>query len=368
MNTSAAAATTAAELTLHGEPARFAGGLHEIAPATWAYLQPNGDLGESNAGFVVSGENSLLVDTLWDVPLTRKLLESAADAGVPFPQTVFNTHSDGDHFWGNQLVSQAEIVSTSTAKRLMHFDPPAEMRRMRASGIVGGAIGTLPLPVVGIVKWPGLPRIPLREMAGLMKPFDWNGIDLTFPDRTFDGRESVKVGEREVELIEVGPAHTLGNAVAWVPDVKVCFAADILFIDCTPIMWAGPVASWIAALKTVLELPAEIYVPGHGPVCGRAEVETLLTYFEWVRDEGVARLERGIAPVKAARELLLSGEFESLPWAGWDDPSRLVVTLITERHRRDGGEDHLRGAARSRAVAQMQIVKDALARKRRAGA
>lgn len=358
--------TLSAELTLHGEPARFAGGLREIAADTWAYLQPNGDLGESNAGFVVSGEHSLLVDTLWDVPLTGKMMDAASGAGIPWPQTVFNTHSDGDHFWGNQLVAEAEIIATATAKSLMHFDPPAEMRRMRSAGLAGGAIGVLPLPVVGIVKWPGLPRIPLREMAGMMKPFDWNGIDLTFPDRTFEGREKIGVGEREVELIEVGPAHTLGDAVAWVPDVQVCFAADILFIDCTPIMWAGPVASWIKAIETVLALDATIYVPGHGPVCSRAEVETLLQYFEWVRAEGVGRLERGVAPVKAARELLLSAEFEGLPWASWDDPARLVVTLITEQHRRDGGEHHLHGGARSRAVTQMQITKEALARKRKA--
>lgn len=356
----------AGETTLHGEPAHFAGGLQQIAEDTWAYLQPNGDLGESNAGFVVSGEHALLVDTLWDVKLTQKMLDAASDAGIPWPETVFNTHSDGDHFWGNQLVAQAEIISTATAKGLMHFDPPAEMRRMRASGLAGGAIGALPLPVVGIVKWPGLPRIPLREMAGLMKPFDWNDIELTFPSRTFDGREQLTVGERAVELIEVGPAHTMGDAIAWVPDVKVCFAADILFIDCTPIMWAGPVASWIKALKTALDLNAETYVPGHGPVCGRAEVETLLSYFEWVQSEGVGRLERGVPAFKAARELLLSDEFERLPWAKWEDPTRLVVTLLSEQHRRDGGEGHLHGMARSRAVAQMQRTKVDLQRKRKA--
>lgn len=359
-------ATATEELTLHGEPARFAGGLTQLAPGTWAYLQPNGDLGESNAGFVSDGEHCLLIDTLWDVPLTQKMLDAASDAGVPWPETVFNTHSDGDHFWGNQLVAQAEIIATSTAKSLMRFDPPAEMRRMRASGLAGGAIGTLPLPVVGIVKWPGLPRIPLREMAGLMKPFDWNDIELTFPTRTFDGRKTLSVGDRTVELIEVGPAHTLGDAIAWVPDVKICFAADILFIDCTPIMWAGPVTSWIEAIDTAQALGAETFVPGHGPVCGPGEVAALREYFEWVSAEGVGRLERGVSPTKAARELLLSNDFEELPWARWDDPARLVVTLITEQHRRDGGEGHLRGAARSRAVAQMQMTKDALVRKRKA--
>src|SRR3954452_2564230 len=59
------------QTTLFGQPAAFEGGLHEVAAGTFAWLQPNGDLGESNAGLIVGAGASTLVDTLWDVPLTR---------------------------------------------------------------------------------------------------------------------------------------------------------------------------------------------------------------------------------------------------------------------------------------------------------
>ncbi|MBK5231290.1 MAG: MBL fold metallo-hydrolase, partial [Thermoleophilia bacterium] len=136
-------------LTLHGEPARFTGGLRSVAAGTWAWLEPNGDLGESNAGFVVSGEHVLLIDTLWDLPLTQRMLDAARAAGIARPETVFNTHSDGDHVWGNQLLAGAEIVSSTKAKQLMTLDPPNEMRRMQRGGKLLGAIGSLPLPLVG---------------------------------------------------------------------------------------------------------------------------------------------------------------------------------------------------------------------------
>jgi hypothetical protein len=62
--------------------------------------------------------------------------------------------------------------------------------------------------------------------------------------------------------------------------------------------------------------------------------------------------------------MLLDDQFESLPWAAWDDPERLVITLCTEGFRREGGEGHLAGAGRSRAILQMQLTKTALERRR----
>jgi glyoxylase-like metal-dependent hydrolase (beta-lactamase superfamily II) len=327
------------ERALHGEPARFERGFQRLGEGTWAWLQPNGGLGESNAGLVASGEHVLLVDTLWDLALTRRMLTEARGLVDAAPETVVNTHSDGDHVWGNQLLAGARIVSTATAKDLMTLDMPRDLRRLKRLGRVIRPLG--------------------REMA----PFDWSEVELTLPNETFEGELSVAVDEREVRLIEVGPAHTAGDAVAWVPDVSVCFAADILFIGCTPITWAGPIASWLAAIERISSLGATTFVPGHGPVCDQVAVDLLREYLEWAGVEGGSQLDRGVAPAKAAREMLLSGEFASLPWAGWDDPARLVVTLSTERFRREGGEGHLGGFGRTRAILQMQRLKAELERR-----
>ena len=343
-----------APLTLHGRIPRFAAGYREVGKDTWAWFQPNGELGESNSGLIVCGDQALLVDTLWDLKLTQRMLDAARELVDLTPQTVVNTHSDGDHVWGNQLLPGARIIACETAAKLMEFDTPKELRAMQKGGNVIGAIGKLPLPVIGTLKLGGLPRLPLREMGEQFKPFDWSDVVLTRPTETFSGELTVLVGERTVELIEVGPAHTGGDSVVWVPDVKVCFAADVLFIGGTPIMWAGPVAGWLKALERISQLGAESFVPGHGPLCGQAEVDLLHDYFEWVQREGVGQLDRGIAPVKAARKLLLSDEFDSLPWSKWDDPSRLVVTLCTEQYVRGGGKGHLLGAGRTKAIVQMQ--------------
>lgn len=325
-----------AERTLHGEPARFARGFQRLGEETWAWLQPNGGLGESNAGLIASGGHVLLVDTLWDLALTQRMLAEARGLVDAAPEVVFNTHSDGDHVWGNQLLAGARIVSTAKARALMTLDTPRDLRRLKRLGKVLGPLG--------------------RELA----PFDWSDVDLTLPNETFEGELSIEVGERRVELIEVGPAHTAGDAVAWVPDASVCFAADVLFIGCTPITWAGPLAGWLAAIDRISSLGATTFVPGHGPVCDQEAVDLLRHYLEWAQAEGGALLDRGVAPAKAARELLLSSEFASLPWSTWDDPARLVITLSTEAYRRNGGQGHLTGLGRTRAILAMQRLKSKL--------
>ncbi|MDH4364808.1 MAG: MBL fold metallo-hydrolase, partial [Acidimicrobiia bacterium] len=91
-------------------------GLHEVADGVFAYLQPDGGWGWSNAGLVVGDEDSLLVDTLFDLKLTAEMLEAMALHTGPRPiRTLVNTHANGDHCFGNQLVTGAEIIASAAA-------------------------------------------------------------------------------------------------------------------------------------------------------------------------------------------------------------------------------------------------------------
>ena len=94
---------------------KFTKGLHDIGNGSYAYLQPDGGWGWSNAGLITDGDEALLVDTLFDLKLTREMLDAMRDAT---PQandigTLINTHSNGDHTFGNQLVEGAEIIASA---------------------------------------------------------------------------------------------------------------------------------------------------------------------------------------------------------------------------------------------------------------
>jgi glyoxylase-like metal-dependent hydrolase (beta-lactamase superfamily II) len=100
------------------------------------------------------------------------------------------------------------------------------------------------------------------------------------------------------------------------------FTGDLVFHGGHPIVWAGPVASWVDACDRLLALGATTVVPGHGPVGDRRAVEDQRGYFEWLLAEGTPRLTGGMAPLDAARDL------RGGPYDGWGEAERLVANLI----------------------------------------
>ena len=95
--------------------------------------------------------------------------------------------------------------------------------------------------------------------------FDFEGIEAALPNRTFIGGLDLAVGGRRVSLVEVGPAHTAGDVVVYLPDEGVVFTGDILFHGGHPIVWAGPVSNWIAACDRILALNPVTVVPAMDP-------------------------------------------------------------------------------------------------------
>ena len=256
--------------------------LDEVADGCLAYLQGDGGWGWSNAGLIVGDGVSLLVDTLFDSELTRTMLDAMSDHVRSAPiATVVNTHANGDHCYGNSVVAEtATIVASSAAAREMEEVPPALLAALNNDP---GAAGDL-----------------FRSFFG---EFEFDGIEMRLPDRTFDGRLELDVGGRSVELIEVGPAHTAGDTIVVVPDAQTVYTGDILFIGGTPIVWAGPLSNWIAACDLMLGMDVDTVVPGHGPVTDEAGVTAVRDYLTFVEREAGDRHAAGMDAFDAARDL-----------------------------------------------------------------
>jgi glyoxylase-like metal-dependent hydrolase (beta-lactamase superfamily II) len=283
-------------------------GLHEIGNDCYAYLQPDGGWGYSNAGLVVGNGQSLLVDTLFDLKLTASMLETmkAVTANAPIG-TVVNTHANGDHCYGNQLVKDANIVASAATAHEMTEVPPAMLAALNKAP---GEVGDL-----------------FRSFFG---DFEFDGIDLALPTQTFTGQLTVKVGERDIELIEVGPAHTAGDTIAYVSSAQTVYTGDILFIGGAPIVWAGPLENWIAACDLINSLDVDVVVPGHGPLTDKAGVSRVREYLSFVLTEASARQEQGMDAFDAAREIcadILGDPNKS--FATWKEFGRISVNVDT---------------------------------------
>jgi glyoxylase-like metal-dependent hydrolase (beta-lactamase superfamily II) len=278
-------------------------GLSEVGDGLYAYLQPDGGWGWSNAGLVVDGEHTLLIDTLFDLRLTEQMLGEMRRA-VPAAKhidTLVNTHANGDHCYGNELVGDSVIVASERTAAEMTELPPAAMAALVEQAPQLGELGSFFLRCFGA--------------------FDFAGIELTLPQQTFSGELALQVGDRELVLLEVGPAHTRGDTLVHVPSERVLFTGDILFSGAHPIAWAGPVSNWIAACERIVGLDPAVVVPGHGPTSGLAEVRELKAYFEYLYEQARLRHAGGLSALEAARSMRMDR------WADWGEDERLVVNI-----------------------------------------
>ena len=276
-------------------------GVTEVADGVFAYLQPSGQWGYSNAGLVAGAGTSLLVDTLFDLRLTQLMLDDLAPLvdGRPIGAVV-NTHANGDHTYGNQLLGDVRVIASEAAAREMDEVPPALLHALKQRDL--GEDGN-------------------RFIADAFGPFRFDDITPVPANETFTTTHQVDLGVHTVELERVGPAHTAGDVIAHVPDAGVVFTGDILFNGGTPIIWAGPVANWSAACRRIRALEPSVVVPGHGPLTDADGMLALEGYLDWLTAEVAARAGSGMSAVEVAWDIDASG------YRDWSDSERLVINV-----------------------------------------
>ena len=285
---------------------QYTRGLHDLGNDIYAYLQPDGTWGWSNAGIITDGEASLLIDTLFDLRLTSEMLDTMRRAlpAASHIDMLVNTHANGDHCYGNELVADAQIIaSRRTAEEMVEGISPERFAMLLKQAPHMGAVGAY--------------------FQHCFDKFDFENITLTPPQQTFEGELTVQVGNKMAHLIEVGPAHTRGDTLVHIPAERVVFTGDILFIGGHPIMWAGPTANWLQALDRILAMDVDVIVPGHGPITDKQGVAQLKSYFEYIYGETRKRYEAGMPLSEAAQDIPLDR------YATWTDGERIAVNVAT---------------------------------------
>jgi glyoxylase-like metal-dependent hydrolase (beta-lactamase superfamily II) len=100
---------------------------------------------------------------------------------------------------------------------------------------------------------------------------------LTWPTTTFNGKMTVWLGKRRVDIRQLGRAHTAGDAVVHVPDQNVMFTGDIVEAHSACYCGDGHFAEWGATLEAIRAYDLDAIAPGRGDaVMGRAAVNGAL--------------------------------------------------------------------------------------------
>ncbi|MDR3421018.1 MAG: MBL fold metallo-hydrolase [Xanthobacteraceae bacterium] len=292
-------------------------GLHDIGHGCFAYLQPDGSWGWSNAGLVTDGDQTLLVDTLFDLPLTAAMLKTMREA-VPAARKIgklVNTHANGDHTFGNQLVEGAEIIACRECAKEFAEAPPSMLVAFETGWKTLGDGGAF-----------------FHEVMG--SRFDWRGVVPTPPTTLFDKTMEVTVGDKRLHLTHLGSAHTRGDILVHVPADRVLYTGDLLFAGGHPVIWEGPIGNWIKACDYILGLDVDVIVPGHGPISEKPAVRELKSYFEYIAREARTHFDNGVPAGVAAEKI-------SLDRFAWLDPERIVINVASLYREFSGSKEPL---------------------------
>ena len=264
-------------------------GLQEIAPNVFAYIHSQARADICNSGFIVGDDDVMVIDAMMVASMVRPYMEEIRKVTDKPIRYVVNTHHHVDHCFGNQFYLPAEVVS--------HLG-------CRESMITTGAdVQTLSQ------RWP-----QYRE--------DWVQTRLTPPNITYKDKMVVHLGDRVIELLHPGPAHTYGDTLVYLPQEKVLFTGDVAFYYLTPLARDGHISNWIRVGNAILRhLDVTTLMTGHGPVTNKEVVSKTLGYLRLIKRTSRLYFQRGASVEEASRGIRL-GEY-----ADWEEPERVMVNV-----------------------------------------
>ena len=202
---------------------------------------------------VVTGEGVVVVDGQGDVPQTQLMIDNIGKL-TPLPIKYVVIASDHtDHVGGNTAFKEA-------------------------------------FPNVVFISSPASQKV----LADKPNP----------PTITVSEQRSLRLGGPQIEILNLGRAHTGGDLVAWLPDSNVLFLGEVYLRDVFPAMRSAFPSEWVATIRRAQTMNASWYIAGHGfideaPVM-RRELQEAREALSYVIDEAKRLREAGHACESAA--------------------------------------------------------------------
>lgn len=239
------------------------------AALTARQLKPNVweiEGGGGNTTVVVGTNGVIVVDAKTTADQGRQLVAEVAKITPKPITTVFLTHSDGDHVNG--------LAGFPAGLKIIAHE---NNKKEQDTALAGGGRGAPPAD-----------RLPTQV--------------------TTRNRESLTIEGIRVEAIHVAPAHTSGDLVVYFPDQRVVATGDIIAAnraDDNPNIHLeknGSTSGWITFVTEIAKLDADQFVPGHGPMQTKADIQTKLRVVDAKHAKIAAMVKDGksLAEIKAA--------------------------------------------------------------------
>ncbi len=261
-----------------------------------------------NAGVVVFERAALVFDTHFTPEAGREFLAQIRSITSKPVRYVVNSHFHPDHTHGNQAFNDALFIgSTITRRDVLNVDL-ASMNRAVATA--QGQLEKLRRDTAQDTA--AAQGQHLRDLKSRQDYLDTMSRQKIIPPVvTLDDSLIIQDGKSEVKLCWLGSGHTEGDTVLFLPREKIAFLGDLFFNEAIPNVQDACMLDWIKTLRETLKLEADKFVPGHGPVGSRKDVETFLGYLEEIKSLVESAIAGGSNMEQATREIQVPEKYSS---------------------------------------------------------
>ena len=194
------------------------GTLRQLMPGHYVFSSTS-----FNSGVIATAEGVVVLDALSSEAIARQERQAIADVIKQPVRYLVSSTFHNNYTWGN--VAYSDVIKIGHED--YRTDLLAQMKRDHASAEEQKA---------------RLPQITYRD------------------------RLTIHLGGKEIQVLYLGKGHTRSDSIIFVPQDRIAYVSELFFSDQFLYINDGYGVSWLKTLDAVEALPADILVPGHGPI------------------------------------------------------------------------------------------------------
>jgi glyoxylase-like metal-dependent hydrolase (beta-lactamase superfamily II) len=261
----------------------------------------------ANSGVVVLDTSILVFDTHFTPEAGEELRAKIGAVSSKQVRYVVNSHFHPDHTHGNQAFPAAHIIASASARRsMLQTDLPAMNRTLATAQAQLEKLQKAAKQEAGSGAR-GAMNEQIAARQQLINQLSRQRV--VPPSLTANASLRIVEGAREVVLLSPGAGHTEGDLVMFLPAEKLVFTGDVFFNRALPSTQDANLLEWVKALESLLKLKADRFVPGHGAVGTRKDVQEFLDYLKALRELVQPAVERGDSLEQALRDSKLPARY-----------------------------------------------------------
>jgi glyoxylase-like metal-dependent hydrolase (beta-lactamase superfamily II) len=255
----------------------------------------------SNTGVILTESGVVVIDSGGSYAIGRLIVRKVGELTDKPIIAVFNTHIHGDHWLGNSAIRE----SYAGARFYAHQKAINRLQNGEAE------------------NW----RNIIDQMVG-----DNSSGSLHLPNEELQGGETIDIDNLQMKVHHTGHAHTDSDIMIEVPGNRLLFTGDVVEygrLVSSDVPQDFDARGQIEAIKYALDLPVDIFVPGHGETGGKEIPEASLKFLQTLYDSVQRNYEAGLADYEMKEQV--SADLASFSeWFNFDQLGRMISFVFQQ--------------------------------------